>query len=450
MEVHASEVDGFVSCLPVEEAPIAVGMDANTPFQWMEVEGGWEAVGREGKGDLLLNRYREIGVALTAPPKAQKSRPTCRPRKQDVCGRHIDVVGSKGACCVGLGIVEGSYLFIGSDHDIVLQRLDLVTSVRNRKRRPSTCPKKVTGPVAVPDMLNQNTLREMAQLSTRPYAKTEYTDPQHVKVYFQVARRSKLPEDWKRALRERAKARAEWKTERVKDATNGDWKAYRECSKKGAVGWETHLATELAEQGLDPHRAVHEHFSKLYAGPSLPSFPFPSVPRSPDFTSQELQCALSKGKNGKATGEDGVPHELLVVIGRSEEGEAALLAWFNRLLHGEERIPEDWGRAVMVLIPKCLLPQQAKQLRPICLGSSANKVFARMLLERSRAALQYSSSFQNMGAGRQTVDHIWTVARLMALEQEWRYGLTLLKLDICEVRETQFTNTWDAGGRLYG
>ena len=55
-----------------------------------------------------------------------------------------------------------------------------------------------------------------------------------------------------------------------------------------------------------------------------------------------------------------------------------------------------------------------------------------MLLERSRSALTYSGPFQNMGTGRQTIDHVWTIVRLVALEQEWRYGIWLLKLDIAK------------------
>ena len=126
----------------------------------------------------------------------------------------------------------------------------------------------------------------------------------------------------------------------------------------------------------------------------------------------------------------GSRHELLLAIGRSDEGADKLLAWYNRLLHGDEPVPADWGRAVMVLLPKCPTPEHPKQLRPICLGSAANKVYARMLLARSRPAFQYSGPFQNLGHGRQTVDHVWIISRLMALDREWKCGLWYLKLDI--------------------
>ena len=278
--------------------------------------------------------------------------------------------------------------------------------------------------------MTQEALRYMAKTFTKPYQGVAYQDPQHVKVCFQIARDSGTSEAWKRALLERDRARREWRESRIEAATQGDWCAFRETKKRGANGWEAHFAASVADKGVDAHEAVHAHFAKLYAGARVPPFPFRDVPRSADFSLDDLHEALSKGKRGKANGIDEVSHELLVAIGKQPQGEMKLLEWFNRLLHGEEMLPRDWGHAVMVLLPKCDQPEDPKELRPICLGSAANKVFARMLLSRTRAAFRYSGPFQNMGEGRQTIDHIWTIARMMALEQEWKGGLWFLKIDI--------------------
>ena len=94
------------------------------------------------------------------------------------------------------------------------------------------------------------------------------------------------------------------------------------------------------------------------------------------------------------------------------------------------------GTALMVILPKCPRPTQPKQLRPICLGSSACKVYSRMLLARSKSSLRYSGPFQNMGAGRQTVDYVWVVSRLMALDHEWKSGLWYLKLGIAKASDS--------------
>ena len=90
----------------------------------------------------------------------------------------------------------------------------------------------------------------------------------------------------------------------------------------------------------------------------------------------------------------------------------------------------------MVILPNCALPESPKHLRPICLGSATSKVYARMLLQRSKPSLRYSGPFQNMGEGRQTVDYIWVISRLMTLEREWKYGLHFLKMDIAKAFDT--------------
>ena len=84
----------------------------------------------------------------------------------------------------------------------------------------------------------------------------------------------------------------------------------------------------------------------------------------------------------------------------------------------------------MVLIPKIAHPTLPKQVRPICLASAVDKLYCRMLLQRTREALKYTGPAQSMGEGRQTVDYIWAINRLMRLEQERRKGLWWVKLDM--------------------
>ena len=228
-------------------------------------------------------------------------------------------------------------------------------------------------------------------LYTGPYKGIAYKDPADVKTLFSMARIGRQPEDWKKALRARAEARRRWATALIARATNGDWGAYKE-TKKGATGWETTYANAQPE-GDDPHQTVHDHLQGIYEKRDMPPFPFANheVPKSEDFTVEELGEALSQGKTKKAVGEDQVSHELLQAIGADAEGAKRLLEWFNRILHGEEPVPEDWGRVLMIVIPKLSGPVQRKDLRPICLGSATSKLFSRMLLKRTTAALKYST-----------------------------------------------------------
>ena len=266
-----------------------------------------------------------------------------------------------------------------------------------------------------------------------------YVDPPEVKAFFQVARQARTAEAWKRALQGRKEARKVWAEGKIAAATEGDWAAYRTVAKKGAAGWEGHFATALGED-VDPHQAVHEHLQKVYGGGKEPVADFPygraEVARVPDFTVEELREGLRKGKRGVAVGSDKVSLELLLKLASTSEGECKLLRWFNRLLHGEEPLPKDWGIASMILLPKTSLPEDPKQVRPICIGSSASKVYCRLLLGRTQEALRYTGSSQSMGAGRQTADYVFCVRRMMQLEQEWRAGSCFLKLDIEKAFDT--------------
>ena len=430
-ELHATEVHDFLRSLPTDELPVLIGVDANASIKWGNGGQGLVAVGNEGKSDYMLNVLAEKGIVLSPPPPQQTCLPTCRPRNSEAQGRHIDVVGGKNVQLVGKGILVDSHRVVGSDHDAVFQNAALpLLGLKRKVRRPNTRARCVYDQAVVPDVINQHELRKLAKQVTKPYKGMAYEDPQHVKVCFQVARQSSTSENWKRALRERDKARRGWRESSIAFATSGDWQAYRLHSKKGANGWEDHLAESLHRQGLDPHQAVHDHFDRIYKGQAIPPFPFPSVPRSPDFTVEELRMALEKGKNRKSTGEDGVSHELLKAIAREDRGEERILEWFNRLLHGQEKHPKDWERSIMIVLPKCAKPEKVKQLRPICIGAAANKVYARMLLARAKSSFKYSGPVQNMGTGRQTIDYIWIISRLMSLDQEWKGGLHFLKLDI--------------------
>ena len=209
--------------------------------------------------------------------------------------------------------------------------------------------------------------------------------------------------------------------------------AYKVVTKKGAAGWEGKFADALGE-GTDPHCAIHDHLQGVYGKGSAKVGRFPFSPREvaevEDFSAEELQEANRKGKSNVAVGPDKVSHELLRAIANTEDGERGILEWFNRLLHGVEPIPSEWSRASMVLIPKIQVPTEAKHVRPICIGSSTSKLFARMLLARTQDALRYRGSAQSMGSGRQTADYIFSIARLMHLEAEWRQGLVFLKVDV--------------------
>ena len=287
-ELHACEVKSFLKTLPPTTFPACLGMDGNTPISWGHTGLEMEAAGGESKGDEMLGLLLEQGFQLSPPPVCQRSLPTCRPRKTDVQGRHIDVVGARRCMHEGRGIVRDSHCFVGSDHDMVVQQVGFASGGTDRRGRPNTRPRSVKADIRVPDVIDQQVLEGMAAV-TQPYKGVAYKDSEAVKVYFRVARQTKSAEAWKRALSEREKERRAWREERIRAANNGDRSAYREHTKKGITGWEAHIASSVLESGGDPHQAVHGHFQRIYRDDVIPEFPYKEVPLSDDFTVEELR-----------------------------------------------------------------------------------------------------------------------------------------------------------------
>ena len=133
-------------------------------------------------------------------------------------------------------------------------------------------------------------------------------------------------EEWKSALKARLAARKMWMETKIAAATAGDWGTYRVATKKGATGWEGHLADALGD-GKDPQQEIHNHLQAVYGGPDdkVSPFPFPEaqVASVPNFTVEELRDALRKGRKGVAVGPDKVSPELLLARARSWIGSTA-------------------------------------------------------------------------------------------------------------------------------
>ncbi|OLQ00668.1 Retrovirus-related Pol polyprotein from type-2 retrotransposable element R2DM [Symbiodinium microadriaticum] len=147
------------------------------------------------------------------------------------------------------------------------------------------------------------------------------------------------------------------------------------------------------------------------------------------FTMEELEQAISKGKRGKAVGVDGTSQEFLVGLAAVPGGKEALLRFFNKV-YQEASIPADWNTALMVVIPKELFPVDPKSLRPLAMSSSVAKCYCRLLLGRTSGYLRHTGPSQCSGEGRQTAEYVFTVARVMELEAEWRRGVVMAKIDL--------------------
>jgi len=116
--------------------------------------------------------------------------------------------------------------------------------------------------------------------------------------------------------------------------------------------------------------------------------------------------AISKLKNGRAAGPDGIPPELLKgAVGPVAE---ALHALFIKVWRSG-RIPTDWKDGILIAL---YTGKDAKAecgiYRPITLLSVPGKVFANVLLERTQPLIDMTRRPEQSGfvSGRSTVDAI--------------------------------------------
>ncbi|CAE7344140.1 pol [Symbiodinium sp. CCMP2592] len=254
-----------------------------------------------------------------------------------------------------------------------------------------------------------------------------YRDAVDTKEAFRRARTTKRAEDWTLARKFRKRDRRKWEMDRMQRATSGDWQAFRELKPERHYGWDTHFAE--AQQEQDPHTAIHEHLETIYTTgvvvPPLPPWEGPVA----DFTTEELRFVLTQGKPGKAVGTDGTSQDFLSGLAQVPGGLEALLQFFNQVYRTAD-IPEDWGVALMLVIPKEALPTEPKNLRPLSLGSGVAKCFSRLLMLRTSSALRPRGWSQCSGPGRQTNEYLFGIGRIMQLEAEWHSGFAMAKIDL--------------------
>ena len=358
------------------------------------------------------------------PSEQQLHTPTSRPRQGDKQGQCIDVMAYGALRCSSWHIHVDSFRCVGSDHE----RCESVFCVDAEKqtRRHETRPREWIGGVENIQGLDQARMEELATKCTRPMPGHSYKDSKEVKQAFPEAKRQGTAGSWKHALKLCKEARRKWEWERLVRVGEGEWHSVKALKPKREDGWDVGFADA---QETDPHQAVHEHLSSVYAGreSDLPPQVWTGEVRA--FTQEELTEGLKYLKRGKAVGEDKTSSELLYGLMEVPGGPEHLLEWHNRIL-ATGSIPSQWNRPVVVMLPKIRAPKKAKDLRPIAMGSAVSKLFSRLLLNRSLSILSPQSYVQCSGKGRQTSDFLYTIVRLFELTREWGTPLCVFKLDL--------------------
>ena len=422
---HERRVAAHLDGLPPTHLPVLLGCDLNSPITWARARAGdLRATARTGKSNQFLNQFAARDLQPVAHSEEQMEVPTSRPRQQDRQGRIIDLIASARVMTKETEVHVNSHKVLGTDHELISTKV-VFAGVKGRGR-PNTKPRVVTK--AIPEILelDQQEMVKLAKEHTGVKPGAGYKDPPSVKALFNMARFSKCADDWKKAFAERRKEKTKHKQNLVEAVAKGEWSGYRKLKSGKTVEWECHFAE--SQEG-DPHKSIHEHLEGIYGNspPDLTDFQ-PEGSFEP-ISPEELQTAIQQGKRGKSVGEDGTSLELVEGIAQAVGGESAILTWFNEILQSGQ-LPEDWFSALMIILPKTAKPTQPRQLRPICLSSSVSKVFCRILLNRAKSQIRPLGSAQCAGPGKQSIDYVYAIHKLLSLEREWKGGLCFLKVDL--------------------
>ena len=169
----------------------------------------------------------------------------------------------------------------------------------------------------------------------------------------------------------------------------------------------------LTEKQEVTHRWV-EYCKELYSDSGvqdlsvlteLESIAPPTNKENNDIMKEEVEKAIRKLKDNKATGTDGIPAELI------KAGGEKLVELFHQLcqkIWREENIPTDWVKSLLILIPKKGDRKECGNYRTISLINHSSKILLTILLERLQGNIEPFLSDEQAGfrKDRSTVQQI--------------------------------------------
>ena len=148
----------------------------------------------------------------------------------------------------------------------------------------------------------------------------------------------------------------------------------------------------------------------------------------PSVTQSEVRYALSKMKNDKAPGPDGIMIEQLKSGGAIIHQELARL--FTKCIE-TTNVPKSWKGSELILIHKKGDIKELKNYRPISLLCNIYKVFTKVITNRLQVQLDENQPVEQAGfrSGYSTADHIHTLNQLKEKCSEYQKPLCIALVD---------------------
>ena len=142
----------------------------------------------------------------------------------------------------------------------------------------------------------------------------------------------------------------------------------------------------------------------------------------------EVKVAISRMKNGKATGMDGIPVELWKCLG--EEG-IDMLWDLMKGIYEQEKIPTEWRDSVIIPIYKEKGDiQDCGNYRGIKLMSHTMKIWERIIDRRLWEETTIGDEHFGFMPGRGATDAIFAVRQLMEKHREKQKELHMVFIDL--------------------
>merc|ERR1711874_175702 len=103
------------------------------------------------------------------------------------------------------------------------------------------------------------------------------------------------------------------------------------------------------------------------------------IMENPIINEKEFVDTIKNMKNGRASGVDNIPAEIMKVLIKDEETKTYLLKCFNRAL--VEKVHEDWLLSKTTMIPKNDKPKILDH-RPIAVTVNSSKIVCTILRQK--------------------------------------------------------------------
>ena len=243
---------------------------------------------------------------------------------------------------------------------------------------------------------------------------------------------------WKQVAKQRKQEQRTWYGGLVADASKAHWGAYRSLQQLHArLGWEHQLLDDP-----DWKQRLVDHFGGIFAkAPGMRSRRQLADTRQAltrlckhtawqPFTEEELVGATRTWKNNKATGPDGVTHELLRLLMQEDEWKTRIIHMLNDFLY-KGALPEAVQQGATILLPKTEGdPPTWGDTRPITLSSAILKWFSQLLLLRGGGRIYKDAPHQWAARGKQAPELLVVLRRVVRHAKEWGVPTWIVKLDI--------------------